>query len=67
MWMYISRLAAQAAKAKPSMLSLEMLEKINPTREPQTILVGSTAPWISNWLMFVMVRLILSVIAWQEC
>ena len=59
--MYISRLVAQATKAKPSMLSLEMLEKVNPTQESQTTLVGSTAPWILNWLMFVMIRLILRV------
>ena len=47
------------------MLSLEMLEKVNPTRESQTTLVGGTAPWIFNWLMFVMVRFTLRV--WVPC
>ena len=48
---------AQATKAKPSMLILWMLEKVNPTRGLHTTLVDNNAPWISSCWMFVMIRL----------
>ena len=46
-------------KAKPFILTLEILEKANPAKELHTTLVGTTAlelPRISNWWMLVMVR-----------